>query len=120
MNNPAPGFEKNPDRIIRLEPSPRRVRLKFGDEWIADSTEMMLMFETGHLPVYYFPVKDVRLDLLHSTDLVTYCKYKGEATYWSTRFPGLSRSLATPIYRAHRPAHAADAPAGPSDPPHRR
>ena len=31
MNNPAPGFEKNPDRIIRLEPSPRRVRLKFGE-----------------------------------------------------------------------------------------
>lgn len=88
MNNPAPGFEKNPDRIIRLEPSPRRVRLKFGDEWIADSTEMMLMFETGHLPVYYFPVKDVRLDLLHSTDHVTYCKYKGEATYWSIKASG--------------------------------
>ena len=49
-----PDTEKNPDRIIRLEPSPRRVRLKFGDEWIADSTEMMLMFETGHLPVYIF------------------------------------------------------------------
>ena len=61
MNNPAPGFKKNPDRIICLEPSPRRVRLKFGEEWIADSTDMMLMLETGHLPVYYFPVKDVRL-----------------------------------------------------------
>ena len=39
MLNPAPGFKKNPNRRVHLEPSPRRVRVKFGDEWIADSNK---------------------------------------------------------------------------------
>ena len=88
MANPAPGFQKNPDRIVRLEPSPRRVRVQFGGEWIADSTGMMLMYESGHLPVYYFPVKDVRLDLLHPTDHGSHCPYKGEASYWNIEAGG--------------------------------
>ena len=99
MNNPAPGFVTNPDRVIRLEPSPRRVRVKFGGEWIADSTGMTLMFETGHLPVYYFPVRDVRLDLLHLTDHGTYCKYKGEAAYWSIKTGGRTSENAVWAYQ---------------------
>ena len=67
MSNPAPSFVKNPDREIRLERSPQRVRVKYGGEWIADPVDMMLMYETGHQPLYYFPVKDVRVDLLHPT-----------------------------------------------------
>ena len=88
MPNPAPGYKKNPDHQIRLEESPRRVRVKFGGEWIADSTDMVLMYEVNHLPVYYFPVKDVRLDLLHPTDHTSHCPYKGDASYWSIEAGG--------------------------------
>ena len=88
MANPAPGFLKNPERNIHFESSPRRVRVKFGDEWIADSTEMMLMYETGHLPVYYFPIKDTRTELLHPTSHSTHCPYKGEASYWTIKAGG--------------------------------
>lgn len=88
MGNPAPGFVKNPERDVHFESSPRRVRVKFGGEWIADSTDMVLMYESGHLPVYYFPVKDVRLDLLHPTDHTSYCQYKGEASYWNIQAGG--------------------------------
>ncbi len=83
MANPAPGYQKNPDHPIRLESSPRRVRVKFGDTWIADSTDMALMFEHGHLPVYYFPKTDVRMEFLHATEHSTHCPYKGHARYWS-------------------------------------
>jgi len=88
MPNPAPGYQKDPDHHIRLEKSPRRVRVQFAGEWIADSTDMVLMYEVNHLPVYYFPVKDVRLDLLHPTDHTSHCPYKGDASYWSIEAGG--------------------------------
>ena len=99
MSNPAPGFAKNPDWIVLLEPSPRRVRVKFGGEWIADSTDMVLMYESGHLPVYYFPVKDVRLDLLHPTDHTSHCPYKGDASYWSIEAGGRASENAVWAYQ---------------------
>jgi uncharacterized protein (DUF427 family) len=77
------GFKTNPDYRIAFEPSPRRVRVKFGGEMIADSTEAHLLFETRHLPVYYFPRSDVRLDLMSATDHHTFCPYKGTASYWT-------------------------------------
>ena len=55
------GFKTNPDYKILFEPSPRRVRVKFNGEIIADSTNAHLLFETRHLPVYYFPCSDVRM-----------------------------------------------------------
>jgi uncharacterized protein (DUF427 family) len=77
------GFKTNPDYRITFEPSPRRVRVKFNGETIADSTAAHLLFETRHLPVYYFPRRDVRADLLRATDHHSFCPYKGTASYWS-------------------------------------
>lgn len=79
------GFKSNPDYKVLLEPSPRRVRVQFAGEWIADSTAAHLLFETRHLPVYYFPRRDVRMDLLTPTEHHTYCPYKGAASYWTIR-----------------------------------
>jgi hypothetical protein len=56
------GFKTNPDYKILFESSPRRVRVKFNGEIIADSTNAHLLFETRHLPVYYFPHSDVRIE----------------------------------------------------------
>jgi uncharacterized protein (DUF427 family) len=77
------GFKTNPDYKILFEPSPRRVRVKFNDEIIADSTNAHLLFETRHLPVYYFPRCDVRMDRMTPTDHHTFCPYKGTASYWT-------------------------------------
>jgi uncharacterized protein (DUF427 family) len=55
---------------------------------IVDSKRVKLLFETGHLPVYYFPVDDVRMDLLEPTDRSTHCPYKGQASYWTVRAGG--------------------------------
>ena len=99
MTNPAPGFLKNPTREIRLDPSPRRVRVKFGGEWIADSADMVLMYETGHLPVYYFPLRDVQLDLLNITDHSSHCQYKGDASYWTIEAGGKTSENAVWAYQ---------------------
>jgi len=70
---------------LYFEDSPRRVRVMFGGETIADSKRAKLLHETGHLPVYYFPEEDVRMDFLEESDHTTYCPFKGDASYWSVR-----------------------------------
>lgn len=71
------------DHVLFFEDSPRRVM--FGGQAVADSRRVKLMHEQGHLPVYYFPRGDVRMDLLEATDLTTHCPFKGDASYWSVR-----------------------------------
>jgi uncharacterized protein (DUF427 family) len=77
-------------RRVRTEPNQRRVRVFFGGEAVADSSRTLYLFETGHLPVYYFPREDVRFDLLEATSHRTHCPYKGEAVYWSVQAGGES------------------------------
>jgi uncharacterized protein (DUF427 family) len=73
------------DAVVRVEPTPKRVRAMFGDETVVDSRRALILFEQGHLPVYYFPLEDVRADLLEPSDKHTTCPRKGEASYWSVR-----------------------------------
>jgi uncharacterized protein (DUF427 family) len=70
---------------VHVEPSPRHVRVTFNGETIADSKRAVLLRETGHLPVYYFPPEDVREDVLAPTEQHTRCPYKGEASYWTIK-----------------------------------
>lgn len=88
MAGKSPGFAKRPDYRVDFIPSPRRVRVTFGGETIADSTRVMMARETGHTPVYYFPPDDVRMDLMTPTDHHTHCPYKGDASYWTIRAGG--------------------------------
>jgi uncharacterized protein (DUF427 family) len=71
--------------VIYFEDSPRRIRARFGGETIVDSRHAKLLHEQGHLPLYYFPTEEVRMDLLEPTDHSTRCPFKGEASYWSVR-----------------------------------
>jgi len=70
---------------VRIEPCPKRVRVLFGGSTIADSRRVVYLFESGHVPAYYFPREDVRADVLVASDKRTRCPLKGEASYWSVR-----------------------------------
>jgi uncharacterized protein (DUF427 family) len=76
---PAPG------RALYLEPSPKRVRVLVGGETIADSRRAMLLHESGHQPIYYFPRDDVRSEFLEDATRHTHCPKKGEASYYTIR-----------------------------------
>jgi uncharacterized protein (DUF427 family) len=87
---------------VRTEPNRRRVRVFFGGEAVADSSATLYLFETGHLPVYYFPRADVRFDLLEPTSQRTHCPYKGDASYYTVvaggrRFENAVWAYAEPI-----------------------
>ena len=83
---------------VRLEPNHRRVRVFFGGEAVADSSTTLYLFETGHLPVYYFPRTDVRFDLLEPTSHRTHCPYKGDASYYTVVAGGLRHENAVWAY----------------------
>jgi uncharacterized protein (DUF427 family) len=70
---------------LYFEDSPRRVRVLFNGETVADSTRVKLMHETGLLPIYYFPEEDVRGEFLEESDHSTHCPFKGDASYWSVK-----------------------------------
>jgi len=95
----APGFLKNPDKFLEVELSPRRVRVKFAGETIADSTRALLMCEGGHVPIYYFPMADLRMDLFTPTDHTTHCGYKGQASYWTLNAGGRTEENVMWSYR---------------------
>jgi uncharacterized protein (DUF427 family) len=80
-------FEVQPatGAVIFFDPVPQRIRAVFEGETVVDSSRAKLLHETGHLPVYYFPVEDVRTDLLERSEKHTHCPHKGEASYWSLR-----------------------------------
>ena len=64
------------------EISQKRVRLKFNDIFVVDSHRPLLVYENGHLPIYYFPKNDIETMYLSKAELTTTCPYKGDATYW--------------------------------------
>lgn len=79
-------FERQgPAHVLYFEDSPRRVRVEFGGEILADSRRVKLLHETGLLPVYYFPKDDLQADLLEPSDYQTHCPFKGAARYWTVR-----------------------------------
>src|SRR5919106_3697008 len=78
---------------LYFEDSPRRVRVIFNGETVADSKRVKLLHETGHLPIYYFSKEDVRMDLLEESDHTTHCPFKGDASYWAVRVGVDGRTL---------------------------
>jgi uncharacterized protein (DUF427 family) len=63
--------EPLPQRLLYVEPLRRRMRVRFGGAWIADSEHVVLLFEPGRYPVAYFPHTDISPEVLerneHST-----------------------------------------------------
>ena len=50
--------EPLPKRLLYAEPLRRRMRVRFGGIWIAESEGVLLLFEPGHYPIAYFPEAD--------------------------------------------------------------
>ena len=63
--------EPMPKRLLYAEPLRRRMRVRFGGTWIADSEHVLLLFEPGRYPVAYFPETDISPDTLERTEYTT-------------------------------------------------
>lgn len=85
---PAPGYADRPEHFVEFEPSRKRIRVVFGGETIVDTTDSLILFERGHVPVYYVPRKDAAMELLMPTDHSTHCPFKGDASYFTVSAGG--------------------------------
>lgn len=82
--NKAPGFVKKPEhRVDLVREMGQRVRVQFAGITVADSPDAITVKETGLDPVFYFPRKDVRMELMSRTQHHSYCPYKGDCSYWT-------------------------------------
>ena len=70
---------------IRFEPAQRRVRVMFGGTTVADSRSVTLVIEKRRLPLYFFPIKDVREELLVPAGYTSEHAGKGQATFYSVK-----------------------------------
>jgi uncharacterized protein (DUF427 family) len=74
-----------PPSVLYFEDCPRRIRAAFNGHTVVDTTRAKYLHETGHLPVYYFPLEDCDGSVLEPTEHTTHCPWKGDASYWSVR-----------------------------------
>jgi len=86
--NPAPGFERQPDRRMDYADSAERVRVTFNGVTVADSTKAVALQEADYPVAYYLPQEDVRMDLATRTEHSTHCPFKGDASYWTLAVDG--------------------------------
>ena len=69
---------------IGFEMSPKRVRVMFRGQIIADSNKVRLLLPGGP-PYYYFPKEDVRMEMLQPTERVEDVDTLGRASFWNVK-----------------------------------
>lgn len=74
-----------PKRLLYVEPLRRRMRVLFGGTWVADSEDVILLFEPGRYPVAYFPETDVSPGALQRTDYTTRHHELGSLSWYTVQ-----------------------------------
>ncbi|MFD3311888.1 DUF427 domain-containing protein [Streptomyces sp. NPDC058694] len=83
-----------PERMLFAEPLRRRMRVRFGDTWIADSEDVVLLHEPGRYPVAYFPLGDIAADVLQPSEHTTEHRDLGATSWFTVRAGTQSRQRA--------------------------
>jgi len=101
-DEPIVAHPHDPFKRIDILASTRHVRVESEGRLLAESSRALLLFET-FLPVrFYLPRADVVVDL-EPTDTISYCAYKGRASYFS-----VADGPADVAWTYHQPLHEAE------------
>jgi len=99
-----------PDPLLYFEPVPARIRALLEGETVVDSRRAMLLHESGHLPVYWFPAGDVRGGLFVASQRREEQRGKGLAAYLDARIG--TRTVPEAAWEIERPDESAGFLAG--------
>jgi uncharacterized protein (DUF427 family) len=81
----------DPYHRVDVRRTSRHVQVRAKGELIADTTEALLLSETGLFNRFYLPRAAVSAPLHGPTEKTTYCPYKGTASYLSVDLSGGDR-----------------------------
>ena len=73
---------------VSVEHGQKRVRSYLGGELVADTTAPLLVWENPHYPTYYFPIGDVRMELLEPDGGVAHSPSRGDGHTHTVRAGG--------------------------------
>jgi uncharacterized protein (DUF427 family) len=83
-----------PERLLFAEPLRRRMRVRFGDAWVADSEDVVLLHEPGHYPVAFFPLGDITEGVLEPSAHTTKHRDLGTTSWFTVRAGSRSKDRA--------------------------
>jgi uncharacterized protein (DUF427 family) len=78
----SPGHRKWPDHLLQEEPIAQRMKVAVDGEVIADSDDVVKVYEADSPVRYYFPRRHVKMDRLARSSTTTECPFKGTAKYF--------------------------------------
>lgn len=94
-----------PKRLLYAEPLRRRMRVRYGGTWIADSEHVVLLFEPDRYPVAYFPEADIIPGTLQLAEHTTRHRDLGP-TSWYTVHAGEQSAPRGAWQHTDLPSHA--------------
>jgi uncharacterized protein (DUF427 family) len=95
-----------PDHPITITPNPKRLRVTFAGQVVAETARALTLQEASYPPVQYIPREDADAALLKRTECSTHCPYKGDASYYSIEAGGRRAENAIWSYETPFPAMA--------------
>jgi uncharacterized protein (DUF427 family) len=96
-----------PKRLLYAEPLRRRMRVRFGGRWIADSEDVVLLFEPRRYPVAYFPEAAISRESLQRNEHTTRHEDLG-LTSWYTVQAGEQSAPRGAWQHVELPAYASE------------
>jgi uncharacterized protein (DUF427 family) len=92
-------LKPGPDHPITVEPSGKHVTVSVAGHKLAESDRALSLQEANYPAVLYIPFDDVDETQLERSDHMTYCPYKGDASYFSVPAAGEAGENAVWQYR---------------------
>jgi uncharacterized protein (DUF427 family) len=77
------GHPRNPYHRVDCVRARRRLRVELSTMLLVDTDDVIGVYETSRAPQLYVRRQAVRMDRLIASPTVSYCPYKGTASYWS-------------------------------------
>jgi uncharacterized protein (DUF427 family) len=91
LNENSPELNLDPESVWNyprppaVEHVPQRIRVVLNGQTIVDTQLAKRVLETSHPPVYYIPPQAVRAGVLLPSARVSWCEWKGQASYYDVR-----------------------------------